>query len=72
MLVRFDVISLFARVLLKDALNILSQNSDENILRLFRTVLTSHYFSVSTGSSTNRPMEYPWDDPYALRLHISS
>jgi hypothetical protein len=38
----------------------------------FSAVLTSHYFSVSTGSSTNRPMEYPWDDPYALSLQRRS
>jgi hypothetical protein len=40
-LVNFDVISLFTRVPLNDALDLLTRRCDENILRLFGYVLTS-------------------------------
>jgi hypothetical protein len=41
---RTSSISFFTRVLLKDALNLLSQHFDENILRLFHYVLMSSFF----------------------------
>jgi hypothetical protein len=46
-LVSFDVISLFTMVPLEEALRLLSRHFDEAILRLFRHVLTSSFFSFS-------------------------
>jgi hypothetical protein len=43
-LVSFDVVSLFTMVPTGEALCLLSWHSDEDILRLFRHVLTSSFF----------------------------
>jgi hypothetical protein len=44
-MVSFDVVSLFTRVHIVESLNLLSQHFSEDILALFRHVLTSTYFS---------------------------
>jgi hypothetical protein len=44
-MVSFDVVSLFTRVPILESLNLLRQHFSEDILALFRHVLTSTYFS---------------------------
>ena len=44
-MVSFDVLSLFTRVPIVESLNLLRQHFSEDILTLFRHVLTSTYFS---------------------------
>jgi hypothetical protein len=44
-MVSFDVVSLFTRVPIVESLNLLRQHFSEDILALFRHVLTSTYFS---------------------------
>jgi hypothetical protein len=44
-MVNFDVVSLFTRVPIVESLNLLSQHFGEDIMALFRHVLTSTYFS---------------------------
>jgi hypothetical protein len=46
-LVSVDVISLFTRLPLNNALDLLTRHFDENILKLFRHVLTSSFFSFN-------------------------
>jgi hypothetical protein len=46
-LVSFDVVSLFTMVPTEEALRLLSRHFDEAILRLFRHVLTSSFFSFN-------------------------
>jgi retron-type reverse transcriptase len=46
-MVSFDVISLFTRVPVKDSLSLLSQHFTEDILALFKLVLTSTYSSFN-------------------------
>jgi hypothetical protein len=47
-MVSFDVASLFNRVLIMGALNLLSQHFEVDILRLFHHVLTSSFLSFSS------------------------
>jgi hypothetical protein len=46
-LVSFDVVSLFTMVPIQEALRLLSRHFDDAILRLFRHVLTSSFFSFN-------------------------
>ena len=46
MTVSFDVFSLITRVLIVEYLNLLSQKVSEDILALFKHVLSSTYFSI--------------------------
>jgi retron-type reverse transcriptase len=45
--VSFDVVSLFTRVPIKDIMDLLGLHFEENILLLFRHVLTTSYFSLN-------------------------
>jgi hypothetical protein len=42
--VSFDVVSLFTMVSIREALHLLSQHCDDDIMRIFRLVLTSSFF----------------------------
>jgi hypothetical protein len=44
-MVSFDVVSLFTRVPIKDTMDLLGRHFEKDILRLFRHVLTTSYFS---------------------------
>jgi hypothetical protein len=46
-LISFDVVSLFTMVPIEEALRLLTRHFDEAILRLFRHVLTSSFFSFN-------------------------
>ncbi|PNF15534.1 hypothetical protein B7P43_G16534 [Cryptotermes secundus] len=46
-MVSFDVVSLFTRVPIKDTMGLLGRHFEENILRLFRHVLTTSYFTFN-------------------------
>jgi retron-type reverse transcriptase len=43
----FDVVSLFTRVPIKNTMDLLRRHFEEHILRLFRHVLTTSYFSFN-------------------------
>jgi len=43
-MVSFDVVSLFTKVLVEDSLSLLSHHYADDILALFKRVLTSTYF----------------------------
>jgi hypothetical protein len=47
LMVSFDVVSLFTKVLVEDSLSLLSQQFTDDILALFKLVLTSTYFCVN-------------------------
>ncbi|PNF41399.1 hypothetical protein B7P43_G14428 [Cryptotermes secundus] len=47
MMVSFDVVSLFTKVPIKDTMDLLEGNFAEDVLRLFRHVLTTSYFSFN-------------------------
>jgi retron-type reverse transcriptase len=46
-MVSFDVVSLFTKVPINDTMDLLRRHFDEDILRLFRHVLTTSYFSFN-------------------------
>jgi hypothetical protein len=46
-MVSFDVVLLFTRVPIKDTMELLGRHFEEDILRLFRHVLTTSYFSFN-------------------------
>jgi hypothetical protein len=46
-MVSFDVVSLFTKVPINDSLSPLSHHFTDDILALFKLVLTSTYFSVN-------------------------
>jgi retron-type reverse transcriptase len=46
-MVSFDVVSLFTKVPLKCTMDLLGRHFTEDILRLFRHVLTTSYFSIN-------------------------
>jgi hypothetical protein len=46
-MITFDVVSLFTRVPLKETMSLLSRHFEEDILTLFRHVLTSSHFSFT-------------------------
>jgi hypothetical protein len=46
-MVSFDVVSLSTRVAIKDIIDLLGRHFEEDILRLFRHVLTTSYFSFN-------------------------
>jgi hypothetical protein len=46
-MVRFDVVSLFTWVLIRETINLLNRHFEEGILKLFRHVLTTSYFSCT-------------------------
>jgi hypothetical protein len=54
-MVSFDIVSLFSQVPIVESLNLLSQHFCEDILALFRHVLTSTYFLL-VGNSTSQQM----------------
>jgi hypothetical protein len=47
-MVSFDVVSLFTRVPIKETMNLLGWHFEEDILRIFRHVLTTSYFSFNS------------------------
>jgi hypothetical protein len=47
-MVSFDVVSLFTRVPLKETMDLLERHFEEDILRLFRHVLTTSYLSFNS------------------------
>jgi len=67
--VGFNVASLFTQVPIVESLNLLTQHFSENILALFRHVLTST--SLLVGDSTSRLMEWIWAPCFALSLLTS-
>jgi hypothetical protein len=46
-MVGFDVVSLFTRVSIKNTKNLLGHNFEDDILGLFRHVLTTSYFTFN-------------------------
>jgi hypothetical protein len=61
----FDMVSLLTRVPIREAMNVLGQHFEEEILRLFRHVLTSSYphfsfsgqfYEQSDGVATGSPL----------------
>jgi len=52
-MVSFDVVSLFTNVLIVDSLELLSQHFEDDVLALFKHVLTTH-ISVLMDSSMNK------------------
>jgi hypothetical protein len=57
-MVSFDVVSLFTRVLIKDTMDLLGHHFEDN-LRLFRQSLPPHT-SASMASYTNKSMVWIW------------
>jgi hypothetical protein len=46
-MVSFDIVLLFTRVQIKETMDLLGQHFEEDILRLFRHILTTPYFSFN-------------------------
>ncbi|KAJ4434821.1 hypothetical protein ANN_23392 [Periplaneta americana] len=57
LLVSFDVISLFTKVPIKEALELVAEQFPDNILQLFRLALTTTYFTYN-NSATHKPSHF--------------
>lgn len=59
MVVSFNIVSLFARVLIRDTLNLLGQHFEESILT--HSVMSEPFYnSASMDNSRSRQMEWLW------------